>query len=177
MKLYIVRHGETSWNDLNLVQGVSDIPLSEKGVADALELQPLVSKLNIDVVYSSPLKRAKETAKILVDDKLPINIDDRILERRWGRNEGANINTVDRVNCWNVFLNTDEEGIEPIKHFMTRVSDFLEDIAVRYQNSNVLVVAHSAVVRVIHYLLGNIPEDGDLTKLDIPNLRILEYKL
>ena len=60
---------------------------------------------------------------------------------------------------------------------MYRVSDFLEDIKVRYKDKNVLVVTHSAVIRVIHYMLGNIPEDGDLSKINIPNLRILEYKI
>jgi hypothetical protein len=51
------------------------------------------------------------------------------------------------------------------------------DISVRYNNKNVLVVAHSAVLRVIHYLLGKIPDDGDLTRINIPNLRIIEYEI
>ena len=42
---------------------------------------------------------------------------------------------------------------------------------------NVLIVTHSAVSRVIHYLLESIPEDGDISKIDIPNLRIIEYKI
>ena len=60
---------------------------------------------------------------------------------------------------------------------MKRVSEFLEDIKVRYSDKNVLVVAHSAILRAIHYLLSGIPEDGDLTRIDIPNLRIIEYKI
>ncbi len=177
MNLYVTRHGETLWNVENRVQGITDIPLTEKGKNDAYQLQDLVKKINIDVVISSPLSRARETAKILVDSKLPINTDDRIKERDWGLNEGASIDSVDRWDCWDLILNTKLNNIECIQDFMYRVSSFIEDIKIRYKDKNVLVVTHSAVIRVIHYMLGTIPEDGDLSKIDIPNLRILEYHI
>lgn len=177
MNLYVVRHGETVWNKEGRVQGITDIPLTEKGISDALKLRDLVKSLNIDVVISSPLKRAIETAKLITDYRFPINIDDRIKERDWGLNEGANINEVDRIDCWDVILNTKVQNIEPIQDFMYRVSEFIEDIKVRFKCKNVLVVTHSAVSRVIHYMLGKIPEDGDLSKISIPNLRIIEYKI
>ena len=177
MNLYVVRHGETIWNVERKVQGITDIPLTDKGRSDAKELQELISTLNIDVVISSPLIRARETAKILVDSKLPINTDDRIKERDWGMNEGALIDTIDRWDCWDVILNTKVQNIECIQDFMYRVSSFIEDIKIRYKDSNVLIVTHSAVSRVIHYLLGTIPEDANLSRIDIPNLRIIEYKI
>ena len=177
MKLYVVRHGETIWNAENRVQGVSDIPLTDKGRLDATLLKDLVKEINVDVVIASPLDRAIETAEILTDGKLPINTDDRIKERDWGLNEGANIDEVDRWDCWDVILNTKVQNIESIQDFMYRVSSFLEDIKVRYKDKKVLVVTHSAVIRVIHYLLGTIPEDGNLSRINIPNLRILEYEL
>ena len=177
MNLYVVRHGETIWNVEKKVQGITDIPLTEKGRKDAEELQELISTLDIDVAISSPLDRARETAKILVNNSLPINTDDRIKERDWGMNEGALIDTVDRWDCWDVVLNTKVQNIECIQDFMYRVSSFLEDIKVRYKDSNVLIVTHSAVSRVIHYLLGTIPEDANLSRIDIPNLRIIEYKI
>ena len=177
MILYVVRHGETIWNKENRVQGITDIELTEKGIKEAYNLKELVETLNIDIVISSPLKRAIQTAKILVDSKLPINTDDRIKERDWGMNEGANIDEVDKWDCWDVILNTKVQNIECIQDFMYRVSDFIEDIKIRYKDKKVLVVTHSAVIRVIHYLLGKIPEDANLSRLDIPNLRILEYKI
>lgn len=177
MKLYVVRHGETIWNVEKRVQGISDIPLTEKGMKDAEELQDLISTLNIDVVISSPLERARETAKILIDSKLPVNTDDRIKERDWGMNEGALIDTVDRWDCWDVILNTKVQNIECIQDFMDRVSNFIEEIKIKYKDKNVLIVTHSAVSRVIHYLLGTIPEDGNLSKINIPNLRIIEYEI
>ena len=177
MKLYVVRHGETIWNVENRVQGVSDIPLTDKGRLDATLQKDFVKTLDIDVVISSPLDRAIETARILTDGKYPINTDDRIKERDWAMNEGADIDSVDRIDCWDVILNTRVQNIESIQDFMYRVSSFLEDIKVRYKDKKVLLVTHSAVIRVIHYLLGTIPEDGDLSKINIPNLRIMEYDL
>ena len=177
MNLYVVRHGETIWNVEKKVQGITDIPLTENGKKEAEELQELISTLNIDIVISSPLERARETARILVDSKLPINTDDRIKERDWGMNEGALIDTVDRWDCWDVILNTKVQNIECIQDFMYRVSEFLEEIKIKHKDKNVLVVTHSAVSRVIHYLLGTIPEDGDLSRISIPNLRIIEYKI
>ena len=177
MILYVVRHGQTIWNLEKRVQGITDIPLTEVGIESAKELKELVDTLNIDVVISSPLKRARDTAKILIDSKLPINIDDRIKERDWGMNEGALIEAVDRWDCWDVILNTKVQNIECLQDFMYRVSSFIEEIKEKYKDKNVLVVTHSAVIRVIHYMLGNIPEDGNLSRINIPNLRIIEYKI
>ena len=177
MNLYVVRHGETVWNLEKKVQGITDIPLTDKGRKEAEELQELISTLNLDVVISSPLERTRETAKILVNSRLPINTDDRIKERDWGMNEGALIDTVDTWDCWDVILNTKVQNIECIQDFMYRVSNFIEEIKIKYKDKNVLVVTHSAVSRVIHYLLGTIPEDANLSRIDIPNLRIIEYKL
>ena len=177
MILYVVRHGKTEWNLEHRCQGVSDIPLVDEGRESAKELVPLVSGLDIDIVFSSPLSRAYETAKLITNNSIPINIDDRLTERDWGMNEGMKIDEVDQIDCWDVILNTNVQGIERVQDFMSRISDFIEDIKDKYPDKKVLVVAHSAVLRVIHYLLGRIPEDGDLTKIEIPNLRIIEYEI
>ena len=173
MILYVVRHGETIRNKLGLIQWQTEWDLTEKGIKDAEELRDIVDKLDIDVVISSPLKRAVDTASIITSDKYPINIDDRIVERNWGMCEGAHIEEVDTVKCWNFFINTDNNKIERVQDLLARVSEFLEDIKVRYKDKNVLVVTHSAVLRAIHYCLHPIPEDGDMSKLEIPNLRLI----
>jgi broad specificity phosphatase PhoE len=175
MNLYIVRHGQTIMNQFSVVQGRTDIPLNDKGIEDAKKLKKLVDTLNIDVVISSPLKRAYDTAKYITG-KNP-NVDDRIIERNWGLREGVSIDLLDTVDCWNVKLNTNDDFIEPVQDLMARVSDFLEDIKNKYSDKNVLVVTHGAVMRAVHYLLNGIPSDGDLSKIEIPNLRIIEYKI
>ena len=177
MILYVVRHGQTDKNKFGLVQGQTEADLNDVGISEAKKLQSLVKNLNIDVVISSPLRRAKDTAKIITDDKYPINTDDRLIERDWGMCEGAHIEEVDTVKCWNFFINTDNNKIEKVQDLLARVSEFLEDIKVRYKDKNVLVVTHSAVLRAIHYCLHPIPEDGNMSKLEIPNLRLIEYEI
>ncbi len=177
MILYVVRHGKTIWNFEHRCQGISDIPLSQEGIDEAYALQPLIASLEIDVVISSPLSRARKTAEILVNKQLPINTDDRIIERDWGMNEGMQIDMLDQIDCWDVILNTNVQNIERVQDLMKRVSEFIEDIKVRYSDQRVLVVTHSAVLRAIHYLLGQIPEDGNLARINIPNLRVIEYEI
>lgn len=177
MKLYVARHGQTKWNIEQRVQGTIDIELTELGRQEAYELQEIVNEISVDAVIASPLSRAKETAEILINNRMPILIDERLIERSWGDNEGKSIDEVDRWNCWDVLLNTDDNNIEKIQDFMNRVSQFIEEIKIHYHGRNVLIITHSAVVRVIHYLLGQIPEDGNLSRMNIPNLRILEYDI
>ena len=110
MILYLVRHGKTVDNASGLIQGQRDVELSSEGIEAAKELQELVSKLDIDVVISSPLKRAVDTAKIITDGKYPINIDDRITERNWGMIEGVNFETVDSYKNWNFNINTNKDN-------------------------------------------------------------------
>lgn len=177
MKIYLVRHGQTEKNKFGLVQGQTEADLSEKGRKDAKELINLIETLNIDIVMSSPLKRAIDTAKIITNNKYPINIDDRIIERNWGMCEGVNIEEVDTVKCWNFYINTSDNMIEPVQDFMKRLSEFIEEIRKKYSDKKVLIVTHSAVLRAMHYLINEIPEDGDMSKIDIPNLRIIEYEI
>lgn len=177
MILYLVRHGKTNKNDLGLIQGVTEADLSDEGIQESKKLCELVESLDIDVVISSPLRRAKDTAKIITNVKYPINIDDRIIERNWGLCEGAYIGDVDTVKCWNFYLNTNDNKIECVQDFLKRLSEFLEEIRIRYKDKKVLVVTHSAVLRGMHYIINGIPEDGDMSKIDIPNLRIIEYEL
>ena len=65
MRLYLVRHGETVWNFENRIQGASDVPLNEKGREQAQDLANKLQEIKFFKIFSSPLVRALETAKIL----------------------------------------------------------------------------------------------------------------
>ena len=68
MKLILVRHGETEWNKQRRIQGCrSDTRLSPKGLEEADRLATVLRKERIDAIYSSPMKRAAETAQIIAD--------------------------------------------------------------------------------------------------------------
>ncbi|NOX97436.1 MAG: histidine phosphatase family protein [Nitrospirae bacterium] len=66
-KLILVRHGETDWNRENRIQGWLDIPLNEEGLKQAEKLAEELSEMKIEAVYSSPLKRALQTAEVVAD--------------------------------------------------------------------------------------------------------------
>ena len=90
MLLYVVRHGVTAWNRLRKVQGRADIPLAEEGVRLAEKTGEALRNVPFDLCFSSPLKRAVQTAEyILGDRKIPVITDERIQEIDFGVLEGT----------------------------------------------------------------------------------------
>lgn len=85
MLLYCVRHGESTYNAEGRVQGQSDVPLSEFGLRQAQAVAAALRQVPIDVLYSSPLRRAYRTAEIAADMLgLEIRTDDRLKELNAG---------------------------------------------------------------------------------------------
>ena len=74
MRLYVVRHGETVKNQFGLIQGQTEADLNENGINEAKKLRELIDSLNVDVVISSPLRRAKDTARLITNDKYVYNM-------------------------------------------------------------------------------------------------------
>ena len=66
-KLILVRHGETDWNPVNRIQGWLDIPLNAEGIRQAEKLAAELSGMKIVAIYSSPLKRAWQTAQAIAE--------------------------------------------------------------------------------------------------------------
>lgn len=98
MLFYLVRHGQTDWNRAGKIQGTTDIPLNEAGRQQAEQLAALFKErgrypagTQIDAVYTSPLARAFQTAKILAqEEKLPLRRLIELRERDFGSWEGKN---------------------------------------------------------------------------------------
>ena len=89
MKILVVRHGRTNWNDLNKVQGLADIELNEEGKSQAKITAEKLKNEKIDLIISSPLTRTKQTAEIVRDGRdIDIIFDDRLKERDYGEFEG-----------------------------------------------------------------------------------------
>ncbi len=89
MILYIVRHGETEWNKVKRLQGQTDIPLAEEGIRLAKVTGEGMQKLPIDLVISSPLTRAVQTARLMTAGRdIPILTDERVKEISFGKWEG-----------------------------------------------------------------------------------------
>jgi broad specificity phosphatase PhoE len=89
MKLILIRHGETIWNKDGRVQGFSDIELSDVGLNQAHKLALSIQDINIKAIYSSPLKRAYQTAQIINEiHNVPIYSDSGLMEMDQGDFEG-----------------------------------------------------------------------------------------
>jgi broad specificity phosphatase PhoE len=154
--LLLARHGETDWNRDGRWQGHSDTPLNGRGREQANELaDELVS---VDVVYSSDLARARETAEI-VAARLgrEVRLDPRLRERGFGAWEGLTSVEIesrfaDEHRRWRAGEGFGAADAEPFDSFAARVHTFLEDVLLLHPTENVLVIAHGGSIRVIHAL-------------------------
>ncbi|MEK6959266.1 MAG: histidine phosphatase family protein [archaeon] len=94
MNLYIIRHGETVWNkeDPHRLQGRTDVALSAEGIKQAKKIAERLSSESIALIYSSPLKRAKHTAKEIAKHHKGIKVmeDSDIIELDFGHFDGLN---------------------------------------------------------------------------------------
>jgi uncharacterized phosphatase len=146
-RFFLVRHGETEWNRLRKIQGISDIPLNDTGRSQAAALGDILSKHRFDLIVSSPLSRALETAQI-VARKLgmpaPLVIQD-LVERNYGEAEGSSGLELDTLYP----PGTEIPGREDRADVTKRVVRTLHDLAIRHPEAEILAVAHGAVIRCV----------------------------
>jgi len=155
MELYIARHGQTEFNVQKRWQGHGDSPLTELGRQQAAELGKRIEGIDFDVIYSSPLKRAMDTARIAFGDPELVT-DARLKEVGLGDAEGLTLEEVEAK-----FPGTFEKlGADPEAYFpptngealpamMARIDSFLEELAAK-PYSRVFVLTHGFALRVFH---------------------------
>lgn len=175
MKLYVVRHGQTLANIEKTVSGDKESPLTIEGIKQAVALGEVFKDIKFDVVFSSPLLRAIDTARLIT--KKTVRIDERINERDYGLNEGKPIKNTNPDELWDYKLNTDKYENETVKDLLKRTKDFINFLKENYKDKTVLVVTHSGVSRAIYYTINKIPKDGKLNNLELPNCGYQEYDL
>lgn len=162
MKLYIIRHGETDWNKSFRLQGQSDIPLNEYGRELARITSDALKDITFDVIYSSPLSRALETAQIMRRDRLvDIVTDDRLVEISFGVDEGRNKDELGE-HFSNFFFAPDQfipsEGGETYEAVCARAADFFKEQIepLRESKKTVLIVAHGTMNKALMLHMKNI---------------------
>jgi probable phosphoglycerate mutase len=149
---YFLRHGETETNASQLVAGSIDTELTALGRQQALQAAALLAKEPITAVYSSALRRARDTAAPVADRlKLPIVVIPGLAERTWGALEGqpraSRIRTVTPA------------GAESTAAFTERIFSALAQI-----DSDVpLIVGHSGVFRVLCHALDIVQIEAPVT--------------
>ena len=147
--LYIIRHGQTELNSKNALQGRSDYPLNDAGVQQAHDAAQKLQNLGIrfDRVYSSPLGRAVQTARIVTPDIEPV-IDRRLIEMDYGQYEGVDLNNLppEILEFFKDFAhNAAPRGMEQLTSVVERVGRFLEEI--KGLKGNILISAHAIAMK------------------------------
>lgn len=144
MPLAFIRHGQTEWNKQGLLQGSTDIPLNDTGRQQAREAVAMLDGWAWDVVVSSPLSRARETAQIVADglglELGPAYPD--LVERDYTPFEG-------RSSAEMVALYPDKRypGAEIVEHMVERCLRALAQIDADYPDKNVVVVCHGTIAK------------------------------
>lgn len=172
MILYVVRHGETDWNKTHKVQGRTDIPLNDYGRHLARETGEGMKNLKIDLAYTSPLLRAKETAEIILGDrKIPLIEDERIEEFSFGSYEGmccGGENQDPKSEEFNRFFSDTGNYIPPadgetVIQLYKRTGDFLEELCrtEQFREKAILISTHgAAMTALINRIKGNLSVGG-----------------
>jgi probable phosphoglycerate mutase len=143
-----LRHGETENNRLGLVAGASDVPLNATGQAQARAAAQRLTAGGIDAIWSSPLRRARDTADCVAQALgLPVLVVPELAERNWGELEGRPRELRQR--------GVTPPGGESLEAFRARTLRGLQQIA---PSRLPLIVAHSGTFRVLSDWLGLPPQ-------------------
>ena len=148
-KVIMVRHGETEWNVLCKFLGSVDLPLNEKGRRQAGYAREALKDTHIDVIYSSPMKRAYETGEIIRGDRdLEIRTDEGLREIGCGKWEGMNGKEVEekypgQIELWG---NRPEEcrieGGDTFQQVSDRIVDAFWRIVEANRGKTILITSH-----------------------------------
>ena len=183
MKLYLARHGETDLNIDDRYQGRSDLPLNERGLAQA---EALAAALPLDITHivSSPLQRALHTAQAVGRARgLPVRTMAGLREKHFGRFDGLTPAEVAArfPALWHggVLTSWDQPppGGETTRAVVQRVSACLDELRAAHAGDTVLLVVHGFVVRALRYLLDGLDESEFFIAPRIGNAEFLVREL
>lgn len=177
MEIWLTRHGQTRWNVLKKVQGKADIELNEIGIQQARETAEKLKNIKIDLIISSPLKRAKQTADIINEGRnIPIVIDDRISERDFGEFEGMATTDFDFNAFWSYKQNKKYDKAENIEEFFYRVFKFLNEVKDKYEDKSILIVSHGGISIPVKCYFDGIPDEETLLPLSLGNCEVVKFE-
>jgi len=180
-KLILVRHGQTDWNLNKRIQSYTDIPLNELGRKQAQDTAIKLRDVKIDVIYSSPLSRAYETAKIIAQYHNGIELikEPAFTELNMGKWEGLFSKEaqecIPECSQWlkDPFSVTPPSG-ESTLDLKKRLISKLTEITKLWQDKNICLVAHQMTNTIIKCYYQNLPfswnllpKNGDLEEIII----------
>lgn len=179
MRLILTRHGKTLQNESGIIMGRTPGELSELGHIQAQMLGKRLNTENIDMIYSSPSARCRDTLNDILPrlEKTPtIEFVDDLLERDFGELTGKQLTS----DLFTLLENNSSEsqrlGIESIEHLFQRTKDFIETIKEKHVAETVLILTHSNNIRamLMYFLSKSFVEVLDITK--VKNCAFTEFE-
>jgi broad specificity phosphatase PhoE len=170
----LLRHGQTDWNIDFRLQGIADIPLNTTGIAQAELAGTIIDGNDWDLLLTSPLSRARDTADIVAKASGfdIIQVEPLLLERSFGEAEGL------LYEEWKArYEDTNAvPGAETLDQLRARALELLDKLALTYGGLRVLTVSHGALIRKLLRIVSNneLPRDGE--RLGNASLSILEHR-
>lgn len=160
MDITLIKHGKTDFNALGKRQGITDLSLNEQGKKELLEVKETLADRDFDVIFSSPLKRAIETAEIIFPTKNVIK-NDYLREFDFGELEGVRFteavsnyprNEVVEYNGRQFLMPNEGESFE---HMVHRIEQFLQLVRFSFSDdSKIAIVTHATVIEIMQALIG-----------------------
>ena len=177
MRFFVARHGETTWNALNKICGRIDVELTDKGREQAAALGDRLKDKGIDVIISSPMKRAYDTSRIIAErcGISSIETDDRLVEQSYGIYEGKDRRDkgfLENKKCFAFRY----PGGESMMQVAYRTYGLLEELRERYEGRNVLIVCHGGVCRVINTYFRDMTNE-EFSQYLLDNCEVEEYEV
>ena len=187
-KLILLRHGQSLWNLENRFTGWKDVPLTAKGEKEAIDAGRLMKKhkILINLVFSSVLQRANETAKLAINEMNLIHLwneknelkmirDQALNERDYGdlvglnKQETANKFGKEKVHTWRRSYDVCPPGGESLKGVVNRVKPFYESQINPEldKGKNILISAHGNSLRAMMICIG-IYQTEEISKIELP---------
>lgn len=157
----LFRHGQTDWNINFLLQGVTDIPMNATGIEQVRTASKAISRDDWDVVLTSPLGRARETAEIIAEQAGfdEIVTLDLLIERSFGEAEGLD------YDQWKAKYSSLDEipGGESRTELNHRSQLLLNNIEKTHPGQRILAISHGALIRSLLAISSNneLPRDGE----------------
>ncbi|MFW5976402.1 MAG: alpha-ribazole phosphatase [Bacillota bacterium] len=186
-EVILIRHGETSWNREHRFQGHQDIKLNNKGVNQAKKAGQFLASYDIDVIYSSELERAYQTA-VIINKKHRVKVIKKsgLKEINFGDWEGLTYEEIEKNNSekikkWNnnPWSNSPPAG-ESLESFYQKVVNTIDGIIEKNKGDTILIVSHGGVIKTyLTYILDMPPENYwqfDTASTGISNIKFYNNK-
>ncbi len=145
-KLFLIRHGATDWSESRQHTGLTDMELNSKGEKSARQLKKRLARERFDLVFTSPLLRARRTCE-LAGYSGRVKVEPDLVEWNYGSYEGLTTIAIQKKRPgWNLFLDGAPNGETP-EQVATRADRFLD--SVRQLDCNIAAFSSGHMIRMI----------------------------